>query len=456
MASASAQAGTWVRKLALGDIPPDLLAATKLRILDYLGLALAAGSRAPGKAMRNAALALGAGGPSHIIGFGDAVTPGAAALANGTLATCLVFDDTHQETIIHITTPVASSAFAAAEMTGASGAEFLTAAVAGSELLCRLGLIAPKEFHKHGLHPTGILGAVASAFVASRLMDLDDAAMQSAIGIVGTMASGISEAFADGTWSHLMNAGWGAHNGISATLIAREGFTGPSTVIEGRFGLFRSHLQDPSVEFDFARLTQGLGTTWESRNIVHKLYPCAHVILPFLDCIAELAKTRGLTADKVERMTCHIAGWMVPVVCEPVAEKRRPVSDFQARTSLQFSLAEALVRGRLGPDAYADASLRDATIQALADRIDYAVDDTAPGSGRYKGWVQVATRDGGTMDHVVVYDGGADADVAPKVRRKFRECVAMAPKPHDADAIEDAVMAIETAPSVAALMRLCT
>jgi 2-methylcitrate dehydratase PrpD len=456
MSSASALAATWARGLALRDIPQDLLDATKLRILDYLGLALAAGSRAPGQAMRSAARAMGQGGPSHIIGFGDAVTPAAAALANGTLATCLVFDDTHQETIIHITTPVASSAFAASEATGASGAEFLTAVVAGSELLCRLGLIAPKEFHKHGLHPTGILGAFASAFAASRLFGLDESQTRSAIGIVASMASGISEAFADGTWSHLMNAGWGAQNGIAAALVARQGFSGPGTAIEGRFGLFRSHLQDPAVNFDFGRLTRDLGETWESRSIVHKLYPCAHVILPFLDCVAELVKGKGLRAANVKRMTCHIADWMVPVVCEPVGEKRRPVSDFQARTSLQFSLAEALVRGRLGPDAYTEESLRDGAIHALADRIDYAIDENAPGSGQYKGWVVVETTDGATMEHVVVYDGSADADVAAKVRWKFRECLAMAPKKRDADTIEAAVMNIEKAPSVAALMELCT
>ena len=407
--------------------------------------------------MRAAAIAIGAPGPSHILGFGDAVTPGAAALANGTFATALVFDDTHQETIIHVSTPIISSALAVAELAEARGAEVITAVVGGSELLCRLGLIAPRQFHKHGLHPTGVLGAVGSAYVAGRLLGLDRKGMQSAVGLVGSMSSGISEAFADGTWSHLMNAGWGAQSGIAAALVARTGFTGPATALEGRFGLFRSHLQAPDVRFDFDRLSADLGQTWETRKIAPKFYPCAHVIHPFLDCLLGLARQHDLVVDRVARITCLIADWMVPVVCTPESEKRRPVSDFQARTSLQYSLAEALYRRALDASAYDEASLRNAEILSLADRVEHIIDDKAPASDQYKGWVRIETTDGLRLERIVVHgDPEPGPEIAAKIREKFDRCLAVARRSGDADEMAAAITQLDKARSMTGLIGLCS
>jgi 2-methylcitrate dehydratase PrpD len=293
--------------------------------------------------------------------------------------------------------------------------------------------------------------------VASRLLRLDRNEMQSAIGLVGSMSSGISEAFADGTWSHLMNAGWGAQAGIAAALVARTGFTGPATVIEGCFGLFRSHLQDPTVRFDFDRLTARLGQTWETRKIAPKFYPCAHVIHPFLDCVLDLARQHDLAATRIDRVTCFIADWMVPVVCTPVAEKRRPLSDFQARTSLQYSLAEALYRRSLDASAYDETSLRNAEILALADRVDYAIDERAPASSEYKGWVRIDTSDGRQLERIVVHgDHDPGAEIAAKLREKFDRCLAVARRSEDADEIAAAIAQLDQADSVAGLIEVCS
>src|SRR5690606_34244330 len=99
----------------------------------------------------------------------------------------------------------------------------------------------------------------------------------------------------------------------------------PATVFERRFGLLPSHVQEPGYRLDFERMMSGLGTHWESRNISFKPYPCGHVIHPFLDALLDLYR-EGLRAEQVRSITCPIAAFMVPIVCEPTAEKLNPAT----------------------------------------------------------------------------------------------------------------------------------
>src|SRR5206468_6774083 len=131
----------------------------------------------------------------------------------------------------------------------------------------------------------------------------------------------------------------------------------------------------------------GLGTTWDSRNSSLKPFPAAHVIHPYLDALLRIRTAHGVTPADVERIDVPVAAFIVPIVCEPVAEKFAPASDSHGRVSLQYSLAEALVRGTLGRHAYSDANLRDPEILALAGRVRYHVDAAFPGPGRFKGAV---------------------------------------------------------------------
>ena len=389
----------WYGDLALDDVPGDLVAHAKLRILDTLGVALAASSLAYGKVIRDAAQALGGEGKSRIIAFGNGVAPAWAAMANGMLAHALIFDDTHNESIVHPSSPLLSATLAVGEAVDCDGEEALTAFIGATEILCRVGLVARGGFHKAGFQPTAVVAPVGAAFVASRLYGLDEAAMVHAAGLTGSFASGITESWTDGTWAQLLHPGWAAHSGVAAALLAKSGYSGPATVLEGRFGLFKTHVQQPDAEFAFDRLLAELGTEWESRRISFKPYPCAHVIHPFLDAILALHRD-GLSAADVQRIVCPIAAYMIGVVCEPVDEKRRPASDAQARTSLQYSLAEALVRGKLDAQSYRPDALQQRVILDLADKIEYTVDTTAPTSRQFKGWVIVHTNDGRVLEHI--------------------------------------------------------
>jgi 2-methylcitrate dehydratase PrpD len=450
-------AAQWFGRLTLDDVPDDVVASAKLRLLDLLGVTLAASALKYGPVIRATVLELGSSGASPLIGFSDRVAPVWAAFGNGALAHALIFDDTHNETIVHTSGPVVGAALAVAAATGTHGKELLTAIVGATELTCRLGLPAVGQFHKSGFQPTAIIGPLGAAFVASRLYGLDVVRMAHAVGNSGSFASGINESWSDGTWTQLLHPGWAAHSGVAAAVLAKSGWSGPSTVLEGRFGLFRSHVQQPGYAFAFERVTEGLGDVWESRCISFKPYPCAHVLHPFLDAILALHR-EGLRAEAVERIECPIARYMVPVVCEPAAGKKQPASDAQARTSLQFSLAEALVTGRLDALSYSDTALRDPRILALAQRVEYSIDDAAPDSRHFKGWVVAMTRDGRRCEKIEPFNRGSpDHPLRPdEVREKFQRNAATRIRSDAAAALEEFVMGFESNHGLARLFELCS
>jgi len=321
----------------------------------------------------------------------------------------------------------------------------------------RIGLAAPGQFHKVGFHPSGVMGTFGAAFGASRTLGLDIDRMRNAVGIAGSQASGILACWEDGTQSKFLHPGWSALSGIAAAFLAQAGCTGPAPVFESRFGLFASHVQDPAYTPDLSRITASLGGVWASRNISFKPYPTAHVIHPFIDALLHLRRAPGVRAENVGRIECRIAEYMIPVVCEPVAEKVAPATDSHGRVSLPYSLAEALYHGRLGVDGYSEASLRNPEILALARKVSWTVDAGAPGRDQFKGWVIVHLKDGRRLERIEPHNRGSAQNPmsADDVQAKFRENAARMLKPSQVEAIIERVDALETARSLQPLLELC-
>jgi 2-methylcitrate dehydratase PrpD len=413
----------WSSTLRFEDLPSDVVQATKLRVLDITGLALAGSVTPLGRATRDGVVALSPAGPCTVVGHGDKVGVTFAALANGTFSQALEYDDTHNESIVHMSSPMLAAASALAETTPVSGRALITAMALGNEIACRVGSVASGQFHKRGFHPTGLFGAFGAAFLASRLLDLDAAATARAAGICGSFASGILECWVDGTDTKFLHAGWAAQSGITTAHLARAGATGAIDVFEGRFGFFASHLQSPDRAPDFGRISGNFGSHWESRNASFKPFPAAHVLHPYIDAVLRLRREHGVTPADVERIDCPVTQFIVGIVCEPVEEKVAPLTQSHCRVSLQYTLAEALVRNRLGRDAYEDAFRRDADILALARRVHYHVDPSYPGPGRFKGAVRATLKDGRVLEVVEEYNrGSAENPMSEEdLRAKFDE-----------------------------------
>jgi 2-methylcitrate dehydratase PrpD len=419
----SAELATWVSGMEFQDVPQDIVDCTKLRVMDTIGLALAGAETGFGRSVRTAAIAMSPGGPCRILGTGDRSAVTAAAFANGAFSQALEYDDTHNESIVHMSSPAVAAALGLSEIVNLTGEDFITAVALGNEVSCRVGSVSSGQFHRRGFHPTGLFATFGVAYLASRVLQLDAQATIRAAGISGSFASGLLECWVDGTQSKFLHAGWAAQSGIVAAFLALAGTTGPAEVFEGRFGLFASHLQDPDTPRDFTRITAELGTRWESRKASFKPFPAAHVLHPYIDAVLRLQRQHGLRPAEVERIDCPVASFIVPIVCEPTAEKWAPASDSHGRVSLQYTVAEALSRGELGRHAYREESLRNPDILALAQRVHYHVDPNFPGPGRFKGAVRVTTKDGRSLLEVEEYNRGSVENPmsTAELRGKFDE-----------------------------------
>ena len=417
----STELARWSAGITFEDLPEDVVASTKLRVMDVIGLALAGADTDFGRSVRDAALALSPPGPCRILGFGDRVSVATAAFANGAFSQALEFDDTHNESIVHMSSPAVAAALALSEFTAVSGRELITAIAIGNEISSRVGSVSSGELHRRGFHPTGLFATFGAAYLASKLLRLDPDALARAAGIAGSFASGLLECWVDGTQTKFLHPGWSAQSGITAALLARSGVTGPAQVFEGRWGLFASHVQDPSAHRDFARINNRLGEHWESRNSSFKPFPAAHVIHPYISAVLRLRAKHGIQPQDVERIECPVTAFIVGIVCEPTAEKFAPASDSHGRVSLQYSLAEALYHGALGKTAYSAESRGNPKILALARRVQYYVDPNYPGPGRFKGAAKIVLRDGREFEEVEEYNRGSAENPMPyeELRAKF-------------------------------------
>ena len=397
MTAAARQAADWLHGLRV--LPAGVQADAKLRLLDTLAVAAAAVDLPIGRSVRQGVASLGTGDQAGIVGGGRS-TPAVAALANGTLAHALDFDDTHAASVMHPSAPAVAVAVAMAEATNVSGARLLTGVAAGIELNCRLGMVAPGAFHEAGQHPTGTLGTIAAAMVAAWFLGLDPAGITAAAGIAGSQASGILEAYSDGTWSKTLHPGWAAHAGIVAAHLAAAGFTGPQTVLEGRYGVFRAHL--PGTEaFAFEALTDQLGTRWHMLDTAFKLYPCAHSIHAFI----EAALAIEVPADRIDHVLLDVAAGFAGQIAEPRAAKLAPQTTTHARASLPYAVAAALLDGTVGMQHYTEEAIRRPDLLALAERIRHRlVADPAP--IRFTGTLTLHTTDGQVVRRLVEHAAG--------------------------------------------------
>jgi 2-methylcitrate dehydratase PrpD len=397
----------WSLGLAYDDLPEDVVRNTRLRILDVTGLALAGSDTEFGQSVRQSVLDLSSTGPCHIWGTGDATTVTGAAFANGALSQALEFDDTHNRSIVHMSGPSVAAALALAERDGFTGKQVITAIAIGNEISCRLGSVAPQQFHRRGFHPTGLFASFGSAWLAGYLLGLSKQQQVNAAGIAGSFAAGLLQCWVDGTQSKFLHPGWAAQSGITAATLGKNNTTGPLEVIEGRFGLLASHLQDETIELDYEMLVKDLGSHWESENASFKPFPVAHVIHPYIDALLRLKTQHTLKAENIKRIVCPVPEYQVGIVCEPAHEKHRPNSDSHGRVSLQFTLAEAMVKGVINKDSYSAQALADEEILTLAKKVEYVVDDSFPGPEQFKGEVTIELESGERYTEIEDYNRGS-------------------------------------------------
>jgi len=439
-------------RLQFEDIPADVVASVRLRALDILGIALASSTSDLAPSVLGAVNGWGRGACS-VIGSSLTAPPPLAALANGALAHGLDFDDTHAISITHASSVILPTVLALGEAGGYSGRAVVTAAVAGYEAMTRVGMAAPGQFHARGFHATAVCGTFGATLAAGRLAGLDRGRLTAALGIAGSFASGINEHLEDGSWVKRVHPGWAAHSGIVAAGLARGGFSGPATIFEGRFGLYRTFLRAEPDRSPF----DTLGKEWETLRVGFKPYPCCHYNHAYLDCALALRREHGIEPDAIEGIECLVPAGEVPIVCEPRESKLRPRTPYDAQFSLAYSMAAALVDGRVGLDTYAKDRISDERTLALAARVQHTVDPASRFPDGFPGSVRLRLRDGRLVEASEPDGRGSAArPLEPgAIVAKFRDNARRALPADRVAALEKVALSVDSLDTVGTLLAAC-
>ena len=290
---------------------------------------------------------------------------------------------------------IVPAVWAAAEHRGLSGEAIVKGVAAGVELMCRMSLVAPQATHKACFHPTAIFGAPAAAAGVAAALALPPEKIVNAIGIAGSLASGIIEYLADGSSTKRLHAGQAAQSGIRAALLAEGGFTGPATVIEGQHGFYKAFA--PSKTPDFVPLLDGLGARFVLETVAFKPYACGTMTQPFIDCAIELAKS-GVRADDIVSMVCEVGEGTVHRLWEPLALKQKPPNAYAGKFSTPYCIAAGFIEGKAGFEQFTDERVADPALRALAAKVSYVINPKDEYPKNYTGHIRATLKDGSVRE----------------------------------------------------------
>ena len=377
--------------LSYDDIPPAVIDKTKRLILDTIGVSIGSTRIDFGEAALALVSRWGGAAEASVVGGRAKVPVQSAALCNGVLGHGQDYDDTHTESVVHPSAALVPVALAAAERTGASGRETLAALIGGLEATIRIGMPALNKFHLRGFHTTSIAATFGAALIAARLDGIGLKRTIDAVGIGGSFTSGLLECIPAAAGAKRLHAGWAALCGVVAAQLAEVGYTGPSTVFEGKLGVYKSFLSGERLDLD--TIFKGLAHEWETLNVRPKLYPCCHYLQAFLDSASALRREHRFAPEDVERISCRIAPGAVNIVCEPWEKKLEPLTGYDARFSLPFAVSLMLMKGKAGVAEFSEESFTDPVIRQLMARVSY---EAYP---KYQvkdmpGWIEITLKNG--------------------------------------------------------------
>jgi len=433
-------------------IPAEAIEWAKDAILDCIGVALAGAQEDAGRIIKNY-VKEGAGRPeAGVFAAGFKTTAENAALANGTMAHALDFDDWILPNWMgHPTSPLLPAIFALGQRQGISGKDILLAYVVGFEVGGRIGAgVGRGHYEDCSWHPTATLGAMGATAACCKILRLDVVQTCMALGIASSEASGVRQNF--GTMTKPLHAGLASRNGVMAALLAQKGFTGDEDAIEGPLGF--SSAFTAGGEYDLGKITDGLGNSLliVENGVGIKPYPCCGDGHRCLDAILYLIKEHDIKADDVESVECRTSD-MVP----QIMMRHRPKTGSEAKFSMEFGMAIALVDRKAGLEQYRTERVMDPKIQELLQRVSFVHPPKASGylgMETYPEQVTVKLNDGTMYSHEVLESKGRPGNRLSQAElvEKYRECAARAISPERIERSLDFFQGLEEIGDISELM----
>jgi 2-methylcitrate dehydratase PrpD len=429
-------------------LPQAAVDWAKAAILDTVGVTLA-GAAEPCTQIVGRVLGAGSaagGGECLIFGGNRRAAPLDAALVNGTAAHALDFDDVSNSMGGHPSAPIVPALFALGEILDSTGRDFIAAYVAGFETETRIGRGVNLHHYEKGWHPTATLGVFGAAASCCHLMGLDRARTAQALAIAASLASGVKANF--GTMTKPLHVGHTARNGLFAAQLAREGFTANTAALEHKQGFLL--VFNGAGNFDADAILADWGRPYDivSPGLGIKQHPCCGSTHPAVDAMLALRAEHDIVAEKVAR----IDSWTHP---RRLAHTDRPdpQSGLDAKFSVQYCLARALLEGCIVLEDFEGEAFRDPAVRALMRRIHAAPHpETAAGGGEPLGAeVRIAFDDGRTIAKRIgsALGRGPDNPLSPDaLHAKFANCAGRALPPDRVERLRRALAGLDEAASL--------
>lgn len=359
----------WVLNLRFQDIPEEAVGQSKKLLIDTLGTAWAGLDAVGIDTVRKFVVEQGGRPVSVLWGSDQRVPAPAAAWFNGLSSAALDFDSVHDEATVHPDIIMVPALMALADLAPISGRDFITAHVAGDELMVRLGLAAGRH---PGFFLTSALGVFVCAAVCAKVLGLSKPQIRSAMGIALSRAAGSQQTLIEGSFSKRLQSAYAARDGIEAALLARAGVTGPSQSLTGKAGFSALY-----AALDAPKAIDGLGDSYQFLSLTLKQYPSCFCNHAPIEAALKMIRTYDVRADDI------VSGKIVltPMSYRLVGGKFRPYENPQiaAQFSVQYSVANVFCRRRFSVDDIHPDAVLDPAVMALSSRFVVEVDDALRG-----------------------------------------------------------------------------
>jgi len=409
------------------QIPPAVLQRAKDCIADTVAVILFGAQFPWSKMIIAQAQRMSKGGKSSILGTGSRVCAPAAALAHGAMTHAFEQDNlTLPDSGAHPGASLVTSGLAVAQEHGLSGRELLTAFVAGAEVMIRIGRATKRTNEARGFHAPGSVGPFGAAIASGKLMQFDAPKMTNALGIAGSTSGGLLEFSHSGNGAMVkrLHLGRAAEGGVLAASLAADGFTGPTTVLEGPAGFLKAFCN----EIDLSQLTLGLDKDYESLTIMLKRFACHITAHTAVEAIIDLRSKHGISGNDVASVQIEGSRRMATVNNIP-----HPDDILIGQFSIPFCAALALYRNAVDPYSFDEGATRDAAIMSIASRVKVTA---VPGQAEddIASTVTLALKDGRVLTQRVTEFLGTPA--RPLTGKEMREKFALLTQKYPAKQME--------------------
>ena len=425
------------------------VAMTKRCLLDAIGVSFAAIGLGEGCSIfRDYVLEQGGKPESTLFGSDVKVPAAMAALANGALAHAMDFEDAHDKAMIHPNAATVPAALAVCDATGeTSGRRLITAVAIGCEVACRMALASGATITQGGWYPPPIYGCFGATAAAGYLLGLTDEQMVDAFSFALSHTCSAELKYSPHSSIRAVRDGFASKAGVLAADLARRGLSGFDRPLEGKHGFFALYNEG---QFDPEFLLAKPGSTWEIARLSLKPWPSCRGTHAYIEMALALCAEHGLDAGDIAEIDIHGEPFL-DMLIEPLEQKQAPATLIDAKFSVPFSVATAIVCGGLGLGDFNQENLHNAEILSLARRFRFYPESRSAGGGALPAWgeIRLRTHDGRELAASLDFPLGNPENPLPDefLREKFADCLRQSGVPMD-DAhiagLGNAVLALET------------